>query len=68
LRKEQWSGLDWLTGEMRMEDSQLHTLMQRDFAALEFVYKHKAVNGFLHSLARAILSTKDAGKGEFSDD
>lgn len=63
LRKEQWSGLDWLTAGMRIEDSQLHTLMQRDFAALEFVYKHKAVNGFLHSLARAILSTKDAGKG-----
>jgi len=68
LRKEQWSGLDWLTTGMRIEESQLHALKRKDFAALRPVYKHRAVNEFLQSLERAILPTKGAKMGGVSDD
>jgi len=68
LRKERWSGLDWLTAGMRIEESRLHSLERKNFAALRPVYKHRAANEFLQSLEHAILSTNGARKGRGSDD
>ncbi|SFG38994.1 Transcriptional regulator, AbiEi antitoxin, Type IV TA system [Novosphingobium sp. CF614] len=68
LRKEHWSGLDWLTIGMRIDKDRLRSLGRKDFAALRPVYKHKAANAFLHSLEDAILTIKGAVKGRPSDD
>ncbi len=63
LRKQHWSGLDWLTMGMRIDEDQLRSLKSKDFSALRSVYKHKAANEFLHSLEDAILTIKGAAKG-----
>lgn len=68
LRKEHWTGLDWLTMGMRIDEDLLRSLRRRDFAALRPVYRHKAANKFLHSLEGAILTVKGAAKGCHSDD
>jgi hypothetical protein len=67
LRKEAWSGLDWLTIGMRIDEDRLRSLKRKDLSALRGVYKHKAANIFLQSLEEAVL-TKDAAKGQSSDD
>jgi len=54
LRKEHWSSLDWLTNGMRIDEDRLLSLRRKDFSALRSVYRHKAVNEFLHSLEDAI--------------
>lgn len=68
LRKEHWSGLDWLTKGMRIDEERLRSLRRKDFTALRPVYRHKAVNAFLHSLEDAILTIKGAAKGRPADD
>jgi len=68
LRKERWSGLDWLTTGMRIDEDRLLSLRRKDFSALRPVYKHKAANDFLHSLEGAILMNKGAAKGRPADD
>ncbi|GBH28827.1 type IV toxin-antitoxin system AbiEi family antitoxin domain-containing protein [Sphingobium xenophagum] len=68
LRKERWSGLDWLTTGMRIDEDRLLSLKRKDFSALRPVYKHKAANHFLHSLEDAILTNKGAAKGRLADD
>jgi hypothetical protein len=68
LRKEHWSGLDWLTQGMRIDEEQLRSLRRKDFAALRPVYRHKAANAFLHSLEDAIMTIKGAAKGRPADD
>lgn len=68
LRKERWSGLDWLTTGMRIDEDRLLSLKRKDFSALRPVYKHKAANHFLHSLENAILTNKGAVKGRLADD
>lgn len=68
LRKEHWSGLDWLTTGMRIDEDRLLSLKRKDFSALHPVYKHKAANDFLHSLEGAILTIKGAAKGRLTDD
>ncbi|WP_340266988.1 type IV toxin-antitoxin system AbiEi family antitoxin domain-containing protein [Sphingobium mellinum] len=68
LRKEHWSGLDWLTEGMRIDEDRLRSLRRKDFSALRPVYRHKAANEFLHSLEDAILTIKAAAKGRPSDD
>lgn len=68
LRKEHWSGVDWLTQGMRIDEEQLRSLRRKDFAALRPVYRHKAANAFLHSLEDAILTIKGAAKGRPADD
>ena len=68
LRKEHWSGLDWLTMGMRIDEERLRSLRRKDFAALRPVYRHKAANAFLHSLEDAILAIKGAAKGRSSND
>ena len=50
LRKEQWSGVEWLTHGMRIDEDMLLGLRRKDFAKLKPVYKHKAVNSFLAAL------------------
>lgn len=68
LRKEHWSGLDWLITGMRIDVDRLLSLKRKDFLALRPVYKHKAANDFLHSLEAAILTNKGAAKGGLADD
>ncbi|MFF2324125.1 hypothetical protein ACFVTJ_24020 [Agrobacterium sp. NPDC058088] len=50
LRKVEWSGLEWLTIGMRIEEDALFGLRCKDFAALKPVYRHKAANAFLRAL------------------
>lgn len=68
LRKEHWSGLDWLTTGMRIDEDRLLSLKRKDFSALRLVYKHKAANHFLHSLEGAVLTNNSAVKGRVADD
>ncbi|ASY43946.1 hypothetical protein CJD35_05375 [Sphingobium xenophagum] len=68
LRKEQWSGLDWLTQGMRIDEDRLRSLRRKDFSALRPVYRHKAANAFLHSLEEAILTIEGPAKGRPADD
>jgi hypothetical protein len=58
LRKQNWSGLDWLTEGMRIDEDEFLSLTQQDFSALKSVYKHKAANEFLHSFEVAVLGMK----------
>lgn len=68
LRKEHWSGLDWLITGMRIDEIRLLSLKRKDFSTLGLVYKHKAVKDFLRSLEGAILTNKGAAKGRLADD
>lgn len=68
LRKQHWSGLDWLTMGMRIDEDRLLSLRRKDFSALRPVYRHKAASEFLHSLEDATLTIKGATKGTPSDD
>jgi hypothetical protein len=63
LRKEGWSGLDWLTVGMRIDEDQLSSLRPKDFSALASVYKHRAVNEFLRALEAAILVSRVSAQG-----
>ncbi|MEY2926623.1 MAG: hypothetical protein RL367_1100 [Pseudomonadota bacterium] len=63
LRKENWSGFDWLTTGMRIDEDQLLSLKRKDFSALKPVYKHRAANDFLHALESAIVTIKAATRG-----
>jgi hypothetical protein len=58
FRKEHWIGLDWLNTSMRIDEDRLSHLRRADFSALKLVYKHKAVNEFLHALETSLLKTK----------
>jgi hypothetical protein len=60
LRKEQWSGLAWLTDGMRIDEDSLFSLRRKDFADLKPVYKHKAANFFLAALEDAVISAKSS--------
>ncbi|MCJ8159129.1 hypothetical protein [Sphingomonas sp. LaA6.9] len=63
LRKERWSGLDWLITGMRIDEDRLLSLKRKDFSALRPVYKHKAANHFLQSLEGAVLTNNGEVKG-----
>jgi hypothetical protein len=54
LRKEPWTGLDWLTAGLRIDEASLRGLRRQDFAVLRPVYKHKAANDFLAELEKAV--------------
>lgn len=58
LRKVQWSGLDWLTDGMRIDDDVLLSLSRKDFAEVKQVYKHRAVNSFIAELEDAVVTAK----------
>jgi hypothetical protein len=68
LRKQHWSGLDWLTSGMRIEEEQILSLKQNDFSALKSVYKHKVVNEFLHKLEDAVMTINTAERGRLAHD
>ncbi len=59
LRKESWSGMDWLLQGMRIDESELASLRRKDFAKLTSVYKHKAANAFLLSLEKAVTMNRE---------
>ena len=68
LRKVEWSGLDWLTSGMRIDDEALLALTEKDFVAVKSVYKHKAVNAFLSGLEDVVLTAKRAhSRGSLHD-
>ena len=68
LRKVEWSGLDWLTSGMRIDDEALLALTETDFAAVKSVYKHKAVNAFLAELEDVVVTVKQPqGRGSLHD-
>ena len=67
LRKEHWSGLDWIRQGLRVEDTHLTALRRKDFAALAPVYKHKRVNEFLRALEAAVFDLKTLGKAKRPD-
>ena len=58
LRKVEWSGLEWLTIGMRVEEDALFGLRRTDFTALKPVYKHKAANVFLRALEGALMPSR----------
>ncbi|NTA40109.1 type IV toxin-antitoxin system AbiEi family antitoxin domain-containing protein [Agrobacterium salinitolerans] len=58
LRKVEWSGLEWLTIGMRIEEDALFGLRRTDFTALKPVYKHKAANVFLRALEGALMPSR----------
>jgi hypothetical protein len=68
LRKERWSGLDWLTSGMRIDEELLFSLRRKDFAALRPVYKHKAVTVFLNALEGSVMAAKTSQGGRSGHD
>lgn len=60
FRKEQWSGLPWLTDGMRIDEESILALRRKDFAQLKAVYKHKAVNLFLAALEDVVIAPRRA--------
>lgn len=67
FRKEHWSGLDWLTGGMRIDEELMSTLKRKDFSSLRSVYKHKAAKDFLRAFEDAVL-VSESGLARSSDD
>lgn len=61
LRKQSWSGIDWLVQGMRIDEERLASLGRKDFGKLKSVYKHKAVNAFLTALESAATTAGKAG-------
>ena len=55
LRKVHWTGLDWLTAGMRIEEEALFELRRKDFTALRSVYKYKAANAFLSAFESTVV-------------
>ncbi len=58
LRKQPWTGIDWVIEGMRIEEDRLAALRRKDFAKLQPVYKHKAVNAFLAALESTVLPAR----------
>jgi len=56
LRKHGWTGLEWLTSGLRIDEAQLHSLRRKDISRLKTVYKHKAVNAFINELEKALVA------------
>src|SRR3546814_13793918 len=56
MRKERWTGIDWLTRGLRIEEDLLLSLKHSDFATLRPVYKHRTANAFLDPLECACES------------
>ena len=68
LRKQRWTGFDWLTSGLRIDEDHLHTLKRKQFASLKSVYKHKAVNDFLRSLELAVRGNRSPSLDASRDD
>jgi hypothetical protein len=62
LRKESWTGLDWVEHSLRIDEARLATLRHKDFAALSPTYKHKAANEFLAHLEKAGFSRRSVNR------
>jgi len=54
LRKVEWKGMAWLQDSLRIDYEILRHITSADIRTLKLVYKHKRVNHFLESLARAL--------------
>ena len=62
LRKQCWSGLEWIEQGLRIDEVHLMALRRKDFAALAGVYKHKAANQYLESFEDAVFDLKSAAR------
>ncbi|WP_068086857.1 type IV toxin-antitoxin system AbiEi family antitoxin domain-containing protein [Novosphingobium rosa] len=60
LRKEAWSGIEWMISGMRIDESLLMALKRKDFADLQVVHKHKAVEAFLSALREHVMPSQNA--------
>ena len=58
LRKERWSGMEWIGKGLRIDETQLAGLCRKDFDALSNVYKHKAAKEFLTRFERELIDHK----------
>ena len=58
LRKERWSGMEWIEQGLRIDESHLAGLCREDFDALSDVYKHKAAREFLTRFERELIDHK----------
>jgi len=63
-RKVRWTGLDWLVGGLRIDETNLRSLGRDDFEKLKPVYKHRAVREFLSHLEVALLGFNDEDGGQ----
>lgn len=53
-RKLTWTGMDWLTGSLRIEYQSLRQVTGAEIHSLRQVYKHKQVIHFLDALGREL--------------
>lgn len=67
LRKENWSGLDWITKGMRIDQTQLKSLKPSDFSALRGVYKHKAAVSFFDALETSVKRLRAPASEDSND-
>ena len=58
FRKSRWSGLEWLTIGMRIDEELLLATKLKEFAALKPVYKHKGAHEFLTALESAVREAR----------
>ena len=50
LRRQAWTGMQWVTESLRIDTENLLTLDRADFDLLRPVYKHYAASAFLRDL------------------
>jgi hypothetical protein len=68
FRKQHWSGLNWLTDGLRIDNAKFLLLKRTDFSALQSVYKHKPTKDFLYALETVIATHKASARAEPSHD
>jgi predicted transcriptional regulator of viral defense system len=68
LRKARWSGLDWITQGMRIDEDSLLNLERSAFDELRPVYKHKGVRAFLEKLQTEVSNLNSSTNGRTSND
>jgi hypothetical protein len=60
LNKIEWTGLDWLTVGMRIDEDALLKSERTDFESLKNVYKHGRAKVFLAELEEAMTEEKSS--------
>ncbi|MDE8654261.1 type IV toxin-antitoxin system AbiEi family antitoxin domain-containing protein [Novosphingobium album (ex Liu et al. 2023)] len=68
LRKQRWTGLDWLTHGLRIDEHHLVSLKRKALAKMKPVYKHKLAGDFLRALELAVQAGGSPSPAGRSDD
>ena len=68
LRKQRWTGLDWLTHGLRIDEHHLLSLKRKEPVKLKPVYKHKLAGDFLRALELAVQAGGSPSPAGRSDD